>query len=264
MQTHGEREWWRTFYDGWYAAARLDRPDRAAVAADTRFLLAHLRVTPGESPARVFDQCCGAGRLALPLARAGLSVIGLDLAAAYIRKAEAAADTERLDARFVVGDAFDVVPAGGPFDAAFCWATSFGASADDRRNARMLRRAFEALRPGARFVLDYPNVPGVFRRFRPELVERYPGPGGDLVVTRAWSADLERGLLVQRWSYRAADGRTATRDGHTRLYLPSDLTRLLEAAGFIDIERFGSTAGEPLDLDSPRCICVATRRDSSP
>ena len=90
-------------------------------------------------------------------------------------------------------------------------------------------------------------------------MERYATPAGELVVTRESRVDLPRGLLVQRWRYRRPDGEGAVRDGHTRLYQPRDLQALLEAAGFRDVRLFGSSAGEPLELDSPRCICVATR-----
>jgi hypothetical protein len=43
------------------------------------------------------------------------------------------------------------------------------------------------------------------------------------------------------------------------MYLPHALREMLLACGFADVELYGSTRGEGLAPDSPRCICVATR-----
>ena len=64
--------------------------------------LARRELTPG---ARVLDVGCGAGQLALPAARAGAVVTGVDIATNLIEQARARAEAEGLAIRFDEGDA---------------------------------------------------------------------------------------------------------------------------------------------------------------
>ena len=70
--------------------------------------------------------------------------VRVDANEGYVRRARAEAAAEGVPCAFHAGDAFAFVPP-EPCDGAFNWYTSFGYTEDDRRNARMLRRAFEAL-----------------------------------------------------------------------------------------------------------------------
>lgn len=64
--------------------------------------LERLKVAPGT---RMLDVACGAGQIAIPAARAGVRVTGIDIAANSIAQAQARAKAEGLEARFDEGDA---------------------------------------------------------------------------------------------------------------------------------------------------------------
>ena len=64
--------------------------------------LARLEIAHGT---RMLDVACGAGQIAIPAARAGALVTGVDIASNLIEQAQARARTEGVDARFEVGDA---------------------------------------------------------------------------------------------------------------------------------------------------------------
>jgi SAM-dependent methyltransferase len=64
--------------------------------------LERLNIAPGT---RLLDVATGAGQIAIPAARAGAIVTGLDLAANSIEQARARAKAERLNIRFDEGDA---------------------------------------------------------------------------------------------------------------------------------------------------------------
>lgn len=64
--------------------------------------LSRINVEPG---ARILDVACGAGQTAIPMARAGAKVTGIDLAANLVAQARARAKAENLDATFDEGDA---------------------------------------------------------------------------------------------------------------------------------------------------------------
>src|SRR5574339_354738 len=64
--------------------------------------LARLSIEPGT---RILDVASGAGQTAIPMARAGAKVTGIDLATNLVAQARARASAENLDARFDEGDA---------------------------------------------------------------------------------------------------------------------------------------------------------------
>lgn len=64
--------------------------------------LDRLAIPPGT---RMLDVACGAGQIALPAARAGVQVTGVDIAANLIDQARARARDEGIDAQFDEGDA---------------------------------------------------------------------------------------------------------------------------------------------------------------
>jgi SAM-dependent methyltransferase len=251
----GEHDWWQELYDDIVADLFLVRKDAQETAQTTRFLIHALGLEAG---AMVFDQCCGTGTLALPIAAAGVRVVGVDQSEFYIRKATEAAIDQKVSAEFHAGDAFSYV-APVPCDAAFNWNTGFGNDPDDERNRTMLRRAFESLRPGGRFILDYQHVARVLRHFQHALTYRLPRPGGEMLLVRESELNLPLGLLEQRWTFVLPDGSRRVRHSTVRLYLPVDLASLLRSVGFADVRFLGGIDGQPLELDSPRCIAIARR-----
>ncbi len=74
--------------------------------------------------ARVLDVACGSGNVAIPLARRGYKVTGVDIAPNLLEQARERAATEKLDVPFDEGDAEQLPYADGSFDGAV---TMFGA-----------------------------------------------------------------------------------------------------------------------------------------
>jgi SAM-dependent methyltransferase len=73
-----------------------------------------LTLQPG---ALVLDVACGNGNLAIPAARAGASVIGVDIATNLLEQARARAESEGLRIQFDEGDAEDLPYGDASFDA---------------------------------------------------------------------------------------------------------------------------------------------------
>lgn len=243
--------WWTELYDDALADVLLERTDEVATARTIRFLRRVLELEPGD---RVLDQCCGIGSLAIPLAREGFEVLGVDQAAAYIHRAIAAARAADVDARFFIGDAFTWRPE-RMCNAAFNWWTSFGYALRDAENRKMLERAAQAIVPGGKFALDFMNVPQVLRAFQPTVTIERAG----IKLTRESTLDLAAGTMSKTWRYELPDGTRPERTSVMRIYMPSQLIELLRTAGFDDIELYGDETGAPLTIDSPRCIAVAVR-----
>jgi SAM-dependent methyltransferase len=109
-------------------------------------ILARVPLAPG---ARVLDVACGAGQLAIPAARAGARVTGIDIAANSIEQARARAYAEGLDAQFDEGDAEALPYADGSFDVVVSLIGATFAPRPERVAAELVR----VTRPGGRIVM---------------------------------------------------------------------------------------------------------------
>ena len=99
---------------------------------------------------RVLDVCCGAGRHAVRLARAGYRVTGLDQNSGVIDRAETV-DPE--NPQYVEGDMRDLGEVRGPFDVAMLLWQCFGYFTPEENDA-VLSEVASQLRGGGRLVLD--------------------------------------------------------------------------------------------------------------
>lgn len=123
----------------------------------------------------------------------------------------------------------------------------------------MLQAAFRSLRPGARFLIDYMNVPGVLRAFQPEVVTVRDTPQGRVELRRRSRIDPLSFVMEKEWVFSFEDGRRHAHRSEVQLYVPHRLAQLLEAAGFEVLAAFGDISGAPLSLDSTRCILLGAR-----
>ncbi len=248
--TETSTPWWHTFYDDHLAEILLENTTEEEIRQTADFLVTSLEL---KSPSRVFDQCCGTGRLSWEFARRGHSVVGVDLITRYIERAKTGGNADVIP-EFIAADAMEYVtqPA---CQAAFNWWTSFGYHAEDEVNVRMLQRAYDSLVPGGIFALDTMNVPGLFRHFRPEVVTRHRG----VTLLRESSLDIAAGVIRKQWTYFLPDGRRVEHETAVRLYDPSMLRQLFKQAGFREIRFVGNVDGSALTLDSPRCIVIAKK-----
>lgn len=190
-----------------------------------------------ESGGPVVELAVGTGRIAVPIVRAGIRVIGVDSSPAMLGVAQAAAAaagvTERIDLR--VGDFRDPpVPERVPL--VICPFRSLLHMETEAEKLRAVRAARALLEPGGRFVFD------VFSPSRDDIeetngrwLEREPG---------IWErADWDEGSRTLSLSVRS-DGGDATTFGLHWLSAPEWL-RLLDEAG-LDVEAlYGWFDGRP-------------------
>jgi SAM-dependent methyltransferase len=248
--------WWEPLYDDLLAEVLLVRDaEDPETEATLRLLVERLDLAPG---ARVLDQCSGIGSLAIPLAARGFRVVAVEQCASYVERARVEAARRGVEVELHAADAFTFVPE-EKVHGAFNWWTSFGYADDDADNVRMLARAFDALVPGGAFLLDVMNLPGVLRGLRRDDVVRRATSLGDVTLLRETTLDLPRGVMRKRWTYFLPDGRRVEHASRVRLHLPHQIVDMLRSVGFTDVELYGSPRGEPLGLDSPRCIARARR-----
>jgi SAM-dependent methyltransferase len=109
-------------------------------------ILLSWRLPPGQ---RLLDIGCGAGQTAIPAARLGHRVVGIDIAENLIDHANARASAEGVDARFDVGDAEDLPYADHSFDVVISLIGAMFAPRPDQ----VVQEIARVLRPGGRLYM---------------------------------------------------------------------------------------------------------------
>jgi SAM-dependent methyltransferase len=230
--TYGDR--FADVYDDWY-------DDPPATDATVAGLVARAgAVTPdGRTPA-VLELGVGTGRLALPLAAAGLAVTGVDASSAMLDRL--AAKPGGASVTTVVGDMAGPLP-DGPFDLAVVARNTFFNLTTEAAQRACLAEVARVLAPGGRLVLeafvptddDGPTSSVEVRRITADrvllFVDRHDPDAGE-----AWSSFVDI----------SPDG-IRLRPCHVRYLRPADLDALAEGCGLVLDERVEDWSGAPFD-----------------
>ncbi|MET0326159.1 MAG: class I SAM-dependent methyltransferase [Ilumatobacteraceae bacterium] len=236
-------------YDDWYTGIS-DAEVTAAVVVELAGEVA------GGRRGRVLELAVGTGRLALPLAAAGLDVHGVDASAAMLEQLRLGDPDGLVTA--VLGDMVDDLPA-GPFDVALVAYNSLFNLESAERQAACFAAVAARLSPGGAFVVE-------------AFVPEDPPREGTVVAVRSMSAtdvvlsisdhdpaaQRAEGHLVQ-----FVDGGTVRlRPWSVRYAAPPELDAMAASAGFSLQVRWEDFERHPFGDDSPRHVSVyALSRD---
>ena len=225
-------------YDDWYAGL-------TDVGVTVRTIV-ELAGTGGS----VLELGAGTGRLAVPLAEAGLTVTGIDTSTAMLDRLTAR-DPDGL-VTVAVGDMVDDLPT-GPFDVAFvAYNTIFNLLTDERQRA-CLTAVAASLRSGGAFVVEA-FIPDEDVIGGPAVTVRSMGVDHVVLSVSEHRADEQTasgqfveiteagGVRLRPWSIRWAD--------------PDELDEMAAAAGFGVESRWADMSGAPFTDDSTHHVTV--------
>ena len=208
--------------------------------------IARLGIDPGD---RVLDVACGTGNLALPAARIGAAVTGIDIAANLVSQARARAAAESLSIVFDVGDAESLPYDNGSFETVVTMFGAMFAGRPERAAAELLRvtqsggriamanwtpTGFigEMLKATVRYVPAPAGIPSPLQWGTEEAVRARIGPGcASLTFTRRlitfeYPFGPEEVVNLFRFWYGPTLRAFAALDGSAREGLHRDLTAL--------------------------------------
>lgn len=123
---------------------------------------------------RVLDVACGTGNLAIPAARAGAKVTGVDIAANLVEQARRRAAAEGLVAEFHEGDAENLPYEDGSFDTVMSMFGAMFAPQPDKAAAELKR----ICRAGGRIVMANWVPAGFIGQMFKTTAARVPPPAG--------------------------------------------------------------------------------------
>jgi SAM-dependent methyltransferase len=236
-----------------------------------------------EAGGPVLEIACGTGRVAIPIARQGFAVTGLDVVPAMLERARFKAEAADLPVRWVEGDARDFDLGGERFRLIFLTGNAFQAFLTNADQEALLGRvrahlheeglfAFETRNPRWRTREDRDEDPdGLFVCLETRAEEEALPPHTDAEgreVRESRTRTYDHVAQVLHWtSYRCWHEGARERVKITRTALrytfPQELAALLHHNGFTIVRRYGDWDGEPLTAASPSIIVVCRKKRAS-
>jgi SAM-dependent methyltransferase len=234
------------WFEEWFGEEYLELYPHRDEADAARLVGLIQRTVPWRPGLQVLDVGCGAGRHAQALVDAGAAVTGIDLSRCLLDRARSTST-----AWFVRADMRRIPVRPASMDLTVNLFTSFGYFASDAEHLSTLQGMMATVRPGGWFALDFLHAATTVAGLVP--AEELVLGGTPVAITRR----LVDGARSVEKVIQLADGRRFTE--RVRLFTPTDLGSMLEAAGAMIRSTFGDYTGAPLSAGTPRAILFAQR-----
>lgn len=207
-----------------------------------------------QSGPRALDIGVGTGRLAIPVASVGSTVVGIDSSMELLNIAHGKVSTigggimSRM--RLLYGDIRDFsLPREGRFDIAYSAAGAYNRCRTRAEMAHAIACVRDHLRVGGTFAFDLVNVPPGMMDGLPRLDGVAPTKdGGEVVRHMAWRPGNKRGDCECLSTYEVFDSRGRSKERVAEremlhIFEPSEVAELLQLGGFEDMDRFSDHNG---------------------
>jgi ubiquinone/menaquinone biosynthesis C-methylase UbiE len=245
------QETWDAFFSDFYLRVHAGVEPRDEAHAQA---LAAARLSGCPDGGDLLDVACGFGRHAVPLARAGFRVTGVDRSAPLLDEARRRAGDDEHGPRLIQADYRELPFEDASFDAALNLYTSLGYLGDEE-DTNVLAEVARVLRPGGRLVIETIHRNLLVRTFQERGWELL-GEGRLLLEQRTF--DPVGGVVQTTQTLIDKDGQRESRPFATRVYTATELVAMLRAAGFAKATCHGDLHGAPFDTGT-RLVIVARR-----
>jgi len=246
------RPWYEEFFEDVYPETQPRKAGRPEAEGEVDFLVRELGLAPGM---RLLDLGCGAGYHAIPLARRGLQVTGVDLSQRMLSEAQQAAQDAGVTVAWERRDMQDL-PWESTFNAVISMFTSFGYLPGDAANFRVLQAMARALVPGGRLCLHVASYPFLLRNWQAKSWTR--GESGSYRLERS-RLDLSRAVVEVRCTVVRPDGTQSETLNQLRMFAPHELIDWITRAGLRCVAAYGDFAARPITLESASTIVIAEK-----
>ena len=213
---------------------------------------------------RALDAACGTGKHALALAERGYTVVGADLSAGMIARAQANAASNQKVCFVTAGFGELAGRAGRDFDALLCLGNSLPHALTEAALRAALADFAATVRTGGVLLIQNRNFDAVIaRRARWMEPQAHREPNREWLFVRFYDFNPDGTLTFNVLTLRRAGvGAWEQQVEATALrpWLYDELVRAVEAAGFGDVRSYGDMAGAPFDPERSGNLVISARR----
>jgi ubiquinone/menaquinone biosynthesis C-methylase UbiE len=241
---------WDEFFSDFYLRAYAEDERQSDAEALAR---AAARLAGCPDGGDLLDVGCGFGRHAVPLARAGFRVVGVDRSEALLEEARRRADGERR-LELVRADYRELPLKDETFDAAINLFTSLGFLGDEE-DVRVLAEIRRVLRPGGRLVIETTHRDLIVRDDGEQV---WQGLGAGRLLLEQHAFDAASGVMQTTQTLIEGSGARESRTYSVRVYAATELVAMLDRAGFTQVRCLGGFDAAPF-TPATRLVIVAAR-----
>lgn len=244
--------WYHTFFQGLPQVAWKQNQEEVYTEWEVDFLQDVLELTP---ESKVLDVMAGYGRHALPLARRGFTLTGIDISEEYCQEMDKEAKSEELPVTVLQGDFVEVPLSEEMYDAAYCLGNSFCFFSREVM-VEFLQKISEHIQPGGRFVA---HTHLLAESILPHFQERTWMPvGEDILYIAQNEYDALEGAITAEVTY-VKGGEKVTRKIKQYVFTLAEMKHLFAQAGLTLTEVFASLDGEPFALGDEQAYLLAVK-----
>ncbi len=240
--------WWDDFFP--LFRPLFDKITAEETKSETNYIIKKLNLKVGQ---KFLDCPCGIGRISLPMAQKGIKVTGVDITESYLAELKNKAQKNNLKITTVHSD-MRRIDFKNEFHAAGNLWTSFGFFEKDSDNILTLKKIYQALKSGGKFILHVIN--------RDWIMVNY--------TTTTWYEVNNMKVLEERYF----DFATSTSRGKwiflgkekekeifvdIRMYSYHELLNIFRKIGFVDIAGYGSVNDEPISSKLRMMFIIASK-----
>ncbi len=232
LEGYVKSDWWAKIFNAYYLKTDGDVVDDVSITSyEVDLFIKILDLKPEHS---LLDICCGQGRHLFEFARRGiLHLEGLDRSHYLIQRAKNLSRKEGLNIKFREGDARKLPFQNDSFDVVTILGNSFGYFETAEDDLRVLKEVFRVLKPWGKILIDVTDGDYLRKHFQERSWEWI---GKKYFVCRERSLSFDKQRLVSREVITHVEkGVVQDQFYAERLYSKESISRLLEKAGFQDI-----------------------------
>jgi SAM-dependent methyltransferase len=213
---------------------------------------------------RVLELCCGTGRIAIPIAEAGIEVVGLDISKAMLATAKKKAAKKSVGIRWVEGDcrSFSL---GMKFDLIFMAYNSLH-HIHTRESAEALFACVKKhLTAKGKFIIDVFNPSLAHLTRNPDNrypVCKYENPDGkgNIIIDENNVYDDATQINKIKWHFFIGESREkVVKELNMRCFFPQELDLLLHYNGFKIVQKHGDFAKGPFTSGSKKQVVICEK-----
>ena len=250
-----EQDWQQFFWTGFYDTLWHNRITPEKTQEEVEGVLQLLKPAPDS---HILDWCGGWGRHAISLAKRGFRITLLDFAPNHIQAAKEAAEQADVQLNLICAD-FRETPPEIQADYAVNLFTAGIGYLGREQDLVALKSLHQALKPGARFLLDTINMFWIVKNYNPSS-GHFSENGIAMLSVDQRTFDFWTNNILSEHVLWAEDGKGLRKKqvSHT-IYCAADLILMLQQAGFEVLELYGGFGGQPYGFDTRRLIIVSQR-----
>lgn len=243
-----KKEWWQSIFP---ATRQLFDTIKPSVSNDeTRYIINKLGLKPGM---KFLDCPCGIGRISIPMTRKGIKVTGVDITIPYLQELSKKAQRKKLKIDLHEMD-MRKINFKNQFDGAGNLGTSFGYFDKESDNMLVIKKAYQAIKPGGKYLVHVINRDWIITYFESHGWTQLR----DFKIVEDRNFDYRNSTMHSRW-YMLRDGKEVSYDIRLRMYSFHELAEMFKKAGFENIEGYGSVNDDPISQHSRMMFVFGTR-----